>query len=304
MDVVLLHNPKAGEKSLGAGRLLALLRREGFRPRYCTLADAMDNPKLLDAGEFVVVAGGDGSVRRAALLLAGSDRRVAPIPTGTANNIALSLGVTGTIEDIIAGLAEPEEVRVDLGSVTGPWGERLFIEGIGFGLITRATQIIEEIDQVRAHSFSDKRERLHRNIAVVAALAREVQPVPLTVTLDQEERSDEFLLCEVLNMPRVGPGLNLAASGDPGDGRLDFVYAAAGERDLVNEVLARELGARTDGAGLPCSLVSTVRFRAPAASVRIDDEIVSFPSGPEGFAQIDIKLDPRGLRFLVPGRAL
>src|SRR5688500_13926950 len=90
MDVVLLHNEKSGDESWSRNDLIKLVRRAGFEPRYFPLNRALDEPKLLDRGEFVIVAGGDGAIRRAGLAMIGRDRALAPLPLGTANNIIRS----------------------------------------------------------------------------------------------------------------------------------------------------------------------------------------------------------------------
>src|SRR4051812_50156082 len=60
MDVVLLHNEKAGNESWSKRDLIRLVRRAGFEPNYFPVRLALDEPKLLERGEFVIVAGGGG----------------------------------------------------------------------------------------------------------------------------------------------------------------------------------------------------------------------------------------------------
>ena len=82
MDVVLLHNAKAGDESWSRNDLIKLVRRAGFEPRYFTLRRALDDPRLLERGEFVIVAGGDGAICKVALAMIGRDRPIAPLPLG------------------------------------------------------------------------------------------------------------------------------------------------------------------------------------------------------------------------------
>src|SRR5688572_30398496 len=44
MDVVLLHNAKAGDESWSRSELVKLIRRAGFEPRYYSLKRALDEP--------------------------------------------------------------------------------------------------------------------------------------------------------------------------------------------------------------------------------------------------------------------
>src|SRR5262245_10485862 len=85
MDVVLLHNAGAGDESWSRRDLVRLVRASGFEPHYLPVQSALEHPKLLERGKFVIVAGGDGAVRKAALALLGRHRPLAPLPLGTAN---------------------------------------------------------------------------------------------------------------------------------------------------------------------------------------------------------------------------
>src|SRR4051812_7827257 len=100
MEVVLLHNAKAGNESWSSKDLIRLVARAGFKPRYHPLKLALKDPKLLEHGEFVIVAGGDGAIRKAALALLDRDRPIAPLPLGTANNVVRSYGLSMKPEKI------------------------------------------------------------------------------------------------------------------------------------------------------------------------------------------------------------
>lgn len=66
---------------------------------------------------FVAVAGGDGSIRCVASILAGTGVPLVPVPTGTRNHFARELGIE-TVADAAAALAAPPR-RVDLAEVNG-----------------------------------------------------------------------------------------------------------------------------------------------------------------------------------------
>jgi diacylglycerol kinase (ATP) len=103
MDVVLLHNENAGNESWSRRDLEKLVQRAGYKPQYFPVRLALDEPKILDRGEFVIVAGGDGAIRKTALAILGRDRAIAPLPLGTANNIVRSFGLPLKPELIIEG---------------------------------------------------------------------------------------------------------------------------------------------------------------------------------------------------------
>ena len=103
-----VHNPVAGDEQHDGDDLLEELGSAGYDARLVAGKKKLEKKleKVLeDPGELVVVAAGDGGVRRVALALAGREIPMAILPTGTANNIAKSLGVSGAVQRARRGLA-------------------------------------------------------------------------------------------------------------------------------------------------------------------------------------------------------
>src|SRR5581483_5040251 len=130
----LVHNPTAGQGRHSSAELKALLKQAGFRVAYVHAKKKQQMKKLRRARGLIVAAGGDGTVHRVARAVAGRGKTVAIIPLGTANNIARSLGVHGTPGELVAGLSRAKERVIDVGIAKGPWGKRVFMEGMGGGL--------------------------------------------------------------------------------------------------------------------------------------------------------------------------
>jgi diacylglycerol kinase (ATP) len=297
MDVVLLHNAKAGNESWSRRDLLKLVRRAGFEPRYFPLQLALDEPGILDKGEFVIVAGGDGAIRKAALALIGRDKPIAPLPLGTANNIVRSFGLPLQPEEIIAGWKKPRRRPFDVGVIEGPWGKRHFIEGVGVGLISRSIAVLDEIDEEAVYELKKPKHKLHRDICVAAALAREMSPLGANLSFDGRDVSGDFLLVEILNIRRAGPGVELAPHASPSDGRFDVVSATAAQRPRLLRTLKSRL---KDAAGV--SSMTTRRARRVHLEVhlpcemRIDDGTVSIAAN----TAVEITMKPGELEFLLP----
>lgn len=306
MEVVLLHNPGAGKADLSTENLAAMLRRAGFEPRAFSLKENLDNPAILSTGEFVIAAGGDGSVRDVALRLAHTGRPLAPLPLGTANNIAASLGIRGEPEAIIAGWAHARRRRVDLGVARGSWGEQRFIEGVGIGLVGRAIAIIDSIANASAHDYERREDELQRDVAVFLALAHEMPAVELSVSTDGHERRDRFLLLEVLNITRAGPRLELAPHADMSDGLLDVISVPVGERDRLKSNLLKHLAGPDRMPIFAAERARQIRIATACCDLRIDDELVfNGADDPAGGAServtVDITVEPGALELVLPG---
>ena len=296
MDVVLLHNPKAGG-GWTRKKLVRAVERAGFRPRYFPLKYALNNPKVMDRGEFVIVAGGDGAIRKTVLAMLGHERPIAPLPLGTANNIVRSFELRENVQEIIDGWREPRRRPFDIGLVHGPWGKRHFVEGVGLGLIGRSIAIIEEIDAVAKYEPRKARHKLHRDICVAAALAHEMQPLHATLTFDGRDVSDDFLLLEALNIRRAGPGVELAPHASPSDGRLDVVTVTEHQRDRLLQTFKRRL---TDAEKM--GSLTTRRARKVELTVsrrcemRIDDGTIMV----EADTRVELEMKPGALEFILP----
>jgi diacylglycerol kinase family enzyme len=299
MDVVLLHNAKAGNENWSRRDLLKLVRRAGFKPRYFPLQAALDQPMLLNQGEFVIVAGGDGAIRKVALALIGRHRPLAPLPLGTANNIARSFELPSQPEEIIDGWRHPRRRPFDVGVIECPRGRRHFIEGVGIGLISRSIAVLQEIDAEAVYELKKPRHKLHRDICVTAALAREMSPLPAQLSFDGRALFGEFLLIEILNIRRAGPGLELAPRASPSDGRFDIASATVAQRPRLLQTLKARLKDSNDVSSVATRRARHVQLEVHVpCEIRIDDDTLSVKA--ETTMKITIK--PGALEFLLPAK--
>src|SRR5262245_49230619 len=114
---------------------MKLLRRAGHKPRYQSSKQKGWDRVLDKRADFVVVAGGDGTVAGVTRRMVGRKVPVAVLPSGTANNVGRSLGLLKKpFEELVESWRGARRVPLDVGIVSGPWGERYFIEGVGAGL--------------------------------------------------------------------------------------------------------------------------------------------------------------------------
>src|SRR5256885_8578893 len=100
---ILIHNEKAGDKRHEREALVDLLERAGysvsyFPAKHCDLGEALGHP-----AEIIVSAGGDGTVARVVRQARSDGPPIAVLPLRTPNNIATSLRIRGTVDDLVAG---------------------------------------------------------------------------------------------------------------------------------------------------------------------------------------------------------
>lgn len=220
MEAHLIFNANAGgTDDLDPEALQAALRDAGYAPVCHTTESEAALDEVLDEAEgLVVIAGGDGSVRSAAVRVArlregGRDLPMALLPLGTANNITASLGIEGDPEALLRGLAEPRKRPFDLGRARAPWGEMLFLEAFGVGLYA----------ETLASYQPERGKSLLRAVRTIADDVIDFEPRRWRLELDGERFDGELVMVEAQNTRRFGPGVNLAPEADPSDGRLDLV---------------------------------------------------------------------------------
>src|SRR5688572_28240205 len=175
MRITLLHNESAGSEDHARGEIAAALERAGHRvAAVVTSVDELVDTLDRHPCDLVVIAGGDGTVSRAACTLAGRPIPLAILPLGTANNTALSLGLLDgnpDIDTLIAGWSGGGYRNWDLATLHEDDRLTPFSECVGWGVFP------EVIAKANSLSSPEQRERtLDRDRRVFASLVESAKP--------------------------------------------------------------------------------------------------------------------------------
>src|SRR6266516_6875611 len=95
--------------------------------------------------KLIVVAGGDGTIDSVVGAMVGTDATLGIIPTGTRNNVAFNLGITGDIASSVALLRKGHQMKIDVGRVHFGHSRRWFLEGVALGLISDLYSIADDL---------------------------------------------------------------------------------------------------------------------------------------------------------------
>jgi diacylglycerol kinase family enzyme len=238
MHVILMHNPSAGSEDHRARDLVREIERAGHE----VVAHVTDGEALAQAlrspCQLVVVAGGDGTVGRAAEALAGTGVPFTILALGTANNLARTLGLDGPVEARVAAWATDTVRDFDAATASQGGVDRLFLEAIGFGVFP---ELVLEADGTPAPD--DPEEKLLRDLALFRDQVAQSPLARYDITADDDDLSGDYLMVELMNIPFLGPRVALAPAAHPSDGRLDLVVVREAER----EGLVRAIDRRRDG---------------------------------------------------------
>lgn len=308
MRVTLIHNPQAGRGHCGApGRaaLEQLIRGHGHALRYQSTAEP-DWKRALDADtDLVAVAGGDGTVGRVARALVGRGVPFTVLPTGTANNVSKTLGLTLGLGEspwarLVAGWPGGRLVAFDVGLACGPWGEARFIEGCGAGLL--ACTIPDADRNATLTSLADGQARVAYGQQMLRDRLRDCPPLTLSVSLDGCDLSGEYLLLEAMNMQYIGPNLYLAPQCDLHDGMLDVLLVPPADRDKLDGYLR----SWQSGTPWPAQLLSfrgrELELRWTGFPLHLDDRVWPAPGehAPAPPCPVRLSVLSGALQFLLP----
>jgi diacylglycerol kinase family enzyme len=294
--VTLIHNPGAGsQEEDAAAKLVRLLEDEG----HAVTAKSSDDPDWKEAlaapADLIAVAGGDGTVARVAKAMVGRGIPVAPLPAGTANNIARTLGlVERPWEELVRAWPEARRVKLDVATARGPWGEQHFIEGVGAGLF--ACLLGSSDPARRLAQASQPRERVALALEILRKRAVDCEAIEMKASLDGEDISGRYLLFEAVNLMYVGPSLFLAPDSQPGDGTFEVVMVTEAERDRLQNYLATWQENRERLSVLPTRRGKRLRLQWTGFELHIDDELL--PGLHDG--TIELTVGDLAVEFVAP----
>lgn len=272
MRVTLIHNPEAGEGHPTPGELRGAFEAAGHRLRYVSSKDPGWEAAVRSPADLMVSAGGDGTVAKLVPLLAGSGVPLAVIPLGTANNIALTLGLSSDWRAVIGALEPGARRRFDCGTAAGPWGSTTFIESAGAGLVTHLIATADTAPVEAALSESPIPDRFDDIRRLGALLLHAIDAADYEIDADGVDLSGRYLLVEVMNIRSVGPRLRLAPHADPGDGMLDLVLIDESARQRFAADVESWLDNWTTETPWPVRRVRRASIAGRRLAWHVDDE--------------------------------
>jgi diacylglycerol kinase (ATP) len=267
--LILLHNPMSGDEEHGRHDLESLLEQAGHELVYRSLKDDDFAEGLSEPADLIVVAGGDGSVRKVFTALGEGPTTVTLFPIGSANNIARTLGYeTDDPLRLVAGWERASRITFDLWEVTAPWGTSRCVEAVGGGFFA---DVLAAAEEVREQPSGE--EKVDFGLQLVLTQLETAASATWNLEVDGRRERDELLGVAALNVRELGPNLPLAPDADAGDGRLDVVLLRPEDKATLVDYLRARL---RDEAPAPPDLerrrAADLVVEPPAASrVHVDD---------------------------------
>jgi diacylglycerol kinase (ATP) len=298
MNVTVIHNPAAGAETVSADELCEALRAAGHEPSYASTLDHGWIDAVQEADDVVLAAGGDGTVTSVARLLIGRPVALAVLPLGTANNIAEALHVRCHWSELVRDFGTWRRVGFDVGIASGPWGERPFLEGAGFGLFADTMARVHATatgvpDTTQGSGLVDDVRRVHMMLASVAPRQCAIE---LNDVHDVHVITDAIVLA-IMNAPSVGPRLRFSDDVRADDGLLHVIVARESDRAALDAYLRTRMAGARASLQLERHAVRSVSVEWHGGTAHIDDEVVA-ADGPRISMRAEVR--PGAVQVLTP----
>ncbi len=276
-QVILLHNPGAGDEDHLKEELIKAIEKEGFGCNYFSIKEDAWKQQL-DNADFAVVGGGDGTVRRVVKELVKRnvlDKKIplALLPMGTANNLSktLELDRDAKRETHIRNWKNQKLQKFDVGVVKNADATEFFIESVGFGVFPKLIKEMRSVDKSNVDSAKDE---IKLALQVLHDLIQSVEAADCWMKADDEIYEGKYLLVEVMNSRSIGPNLVLAPDAKTDDAIFDVVILKEDQRDAFTAYV-KDLIADKE----PVFPIKTIQARELIISneskfMHIDDELI------------------------------
>jgi diacylglycerol kinase family enzyme len=293
----LLHNPNAGSGEFDDLELISLVKANGFECDYSSVKEK-DWEDIDPDVDFLIVGGGDGTVRKTAKKLL--ERKlidggwpIALLPLGTANNIASTLGLKGRRpEELIKAWHENKRRKYDIGKLSGTGKANFFMEGFGYGLFP---YLIKQM-QKREPQSETPEENMKATLEKFHELILSYKPRQCRLEINGKDHSGIFLLAEVMNTQCIGPNMALSPDSNPSDGQLEVVLIPESDKQKFADYISGKINGAEAEYKFHTVKATKVKISWDGTHAHADDEVLEIKKG----AEVRVELRKEILEFLVP----
>lgn len=226
--LLLILNPTSGTRKAARNLtdIISVFNRADYDTHVYVTACHGDAAKAVhqfgSEADIIVCCGGDGTLNETVtgVIEAGLDVPIGYIPSGSTNDFASSLHLSGDVVEAAGQIVSGSETAYDVGK----FGDRYFTYIASFGAFTKAS-----------YSTPQNIKNTLGHMAYVLEGMQELtalRPEHIRMELDEERIEDDFLFGAVCNSTSVGGILKLKPDlVDMADGKFEILLIRA-PRDL------------------------------------------------------------------------
>jgi len=232
--------------------------------------------------KLIVVAGGDGTIDSVVGAMVGTDVTLGIIPTGTRNNVAFNLGITGDIANSVALLRHGHRLKIDVGRVHSGHSRHWFLEAAALGLLSDLYPMADDLQ--------------HGNLTMIGNLLStfvSATPSRLRMIYDgRRQLNTSAHMMVITNMPFLGPHFQISPNVSFKDGRLDvFTFSDMTKLNMISYAMLSQIGHFED-IGIKHYRVKHVKIRSiPRMPVLADGLLL-------GEGSLSVHIHPRALTVM------
>ena len=291
----LIFNPGSGQPGESPQQLFSILsemQNQHILPEVYTIhpdsqIEGTVHRAIKSGIKLIVVAGGDGTIDSVVGAIVGSDATLGIIPTGTRNNVAFNLGITGDIANSVALLRQGRRLKIDVGRVHCGHSRHWFLEAAALGLLSDLYPMADDLQ--------------HGDLAQIGGLLStfiSATPSRLRMILDGHKHLDTTAhMMLIANMSFLGPHFQISPKVSFRDGRLDvFTFSDMSKLNMISYAMLSQIGL-VDDIGIKHYRVKHVKIRSiPRMPVLADGLLL-------GEGSLSVHIHPRALTVMA-GSAL
>jgi len=294
-SATLLHNPKAGDEANTRTELLLKIEAEGFECHYSSI-NQKDWDEISEITDFIIIAGGDGTVRNAAIELLekqlNQKQPIALLPIGTANNIAKTLGISGGEKSIIQSWHQQKLKKFDVGKIISGSYTGYFLESFGYGIFPILMQVMKKQD---SQLMDSPEKKMNLALKLLQEIITTYSAPYCHLEIDGKDYSGNYLLMEIMNTKAIGPNLVLSPHGDPGDGQFEVVMIPEQQKEKFLLHVFEMFNRTEQHYKFDLIMGKNIKLKCTESLCHVDDELINLDKGEE----INIHLMEGMFTFLV-----
>jgi len=247
--------------------------------------------------DLIIAAGGDGTVHKTAWQIVDSGIPLGILPLGTANNLARSLGFTGSVDEILQLLHYGKRRPFDVGVARRSSRTEYFLEAAGGGLFADYFPAAK----ANKEEGASPEEELTAHLSLLRELALDYRARDWKMSIDGKDISHRYILWGAMNIWSAGPALHLAPRAKTDDGRLNFVAVREHERKVFIKHVDAHLAGRKERVPLTPRKFRELKITSAPSAMHLDGE--AWPKKEyksKNHSAIEITLRPAALMIWPP----
>jgi YegS/Rv2252/BmrU family lipid kinase len=174
--------------------------------------------------ERIVVAGGDGTIKMVAEAMEKHDIVIGILPAGSANGLAVDLGLPSSIEENLEIAFLHHYIHIDMISINGK--KSIHLSDIGINA-----------DLVKNYESSDLRGFWGYAMQAFTTLIEEEEPFLASITANSETVEHSSRIIVIANSKKYGTGVTINPNGNLHDGKFELIILKSLDLLLIGKII-------------------------------------------------------------------